>query len=272
MNRFDHEIAVGATEELSLRVSVATLVRVLFVNPNTGQTMLALERTATLRNNNGQSEIAVKAKPFGGAVQIIDALALRNLIGNFQYDSERSRQEKDFRIQINPSSWEKIKEICREHLVHKNPSVLDASPERELMEEFEDTLKVKITGDQYQLKHRGIRIEDKPSRTDNVRAEGHRTVRVYYIFEAWIHDPEIIALMMANAAQYSDEDLQKIAREDALQGGKGRANALLNAGMDDLKRILKASSLDKQSESIHIAGHSLSGNVIALLDEDDFSG
>jgi len=272
MNGFHHEIAVGATEVLSLRVSVATLVRVLFVNPDTGRTTLALERTATLRKNNEQPEIAVKAKPFGGAVQIIDPLALRNLIGNFQYDSERSRREKDFRIQIDPSSWEKIKKLCREHFDSKKPAILDASPERELAEEFEDTLKVKITRDQYQLKRQGIRIEETPSETDNVRAEGRLTARVYYIFEAWMDDPEIIALMLANALQYSDEDLRKIARADALQGGKGRANALLTVELDDLKKLCKASRLDNYRESIHLAGHQLSGNVIAILEDNEFSG
>jgi hypothetical protein len=272
MNRFDHEIAVGATEALSLRVSVATLVRVSFIDPHTGKTMLALERTATLRKNNGQSEIAVKAKPFGGAVQIIDAVELRNLIGNFQYDSERSRQEKDFRIQIHPSSWEKVKEICREHLDGKKPAILDSSPERELAEEFEDALKVKITRDQYQLKQLGIRIEDTPRETDNVRAAGRLTARVYYIFEARIDNPEIIALIAADALRYSDEDLQKIAHADALQGGQGRANALLTVGMDELKQMRTAAGLDKYNETIQIAGHQLSGNVIAILKEDEFSG
>ena len=35
---------IGATNELSLRVSVAMLVRVLFKNPRDGEWMLALER------------------------------------------------------------------------------------------------------------------------------------------------------------------------------------------------------------------------------------
>ena len=39
---------IGATDELSLRVSVATLVRVLFEHPKNGDLMLALERKATL--------------------------------------------------------------------------------------------------------------------------------------------------------------------------------------------------------------------------------
>ena len=35
---------IGATDELSLRLSVATLVRVLFENPKDRELMLALER------------------------------------------------------------------------------------------------------------------------------------------------------------------------------------------------------------------------------------
>ena len=57
-----HEIGIGATAELSLRVSVATLVRVLIQNPNDDELMLALERKATLRRDGrwgrGPSKIA----------------------------------------------------------------------------------------------------------------------------------------------------------------------------------------------------------------------
>jgi hypothetical protein len=45
------EIGVGATQDLSLRVSAATLVRVLFENPGDGNLMLALERKATILSN-----------------------------------------------------------------------------------------------------------------------------------------------------------------------------------------------------------------------------
>jgi hypothetical protein len=45
------KIGIGATNELSFRVSVATLVRVLFENPDDGELMLALEHKATLLEN-----------------------------------------------------------------------------------------------------------------------------------------------------------------------------------------------------------------------------
>ena len=266
----DHqEIGVGATEELSLRVSVATLVSVLFDNPEDGRTMLALERTATLRDIEGRPELIVKAKPFGGAVRLTNPQILKEQIGYFQYDSERSRAEGDFRIQIYPPSWEKVKEICWEHLKGMEKDILDSSPERELAEEFEETLNVRITSDQYHLKPRGMIVEDLPVGTDNVRAEGLPTVRIYCVFEARMEAPEIIRMMLANHRGYSEKDLQNMAWEDALQGGKGRANAILALGLDELKKLYRSIATDRRREPISIRGHQLDGNVLAILEEVD---
>ena len=104
------QIDVGATKELTLRVSVASLVEVLFESPDNGRQMLTLERAATLQAGEGRSDIVVTTKPFGGAVRLISPHALKDVIGNFHYDSDRSRQEGDFRIQINPASWQMIKD------------------------------------------------------------------------------------------------------------------------------------------------------------------
>jgi len=266
-----HEIGVGATDELSLRASVATLVSVLFNGPEDGRRMLALERTATLREIEGRSEVTVRAKPFGGGVRLINPQALMRLIGHFHYDSERSRREGDFRIQIHPASWEKVKEVCWEHLKVTEKGILDSSPERELAEEFEDTINVKITPDQYQLKPRGIIVEDLPGETDNVRAAGLSTVRIYYVFDAWMEAPELITMMLANNRQYSDKDLQKIAWRDARQGGRGRANAILTLGLDDLKEVYRSIPMDRRIGSIRVGEHQLDGNVLAILEEVDQS-
>jgi hypothetical protein len=96
MKPINQEIGVGATEGLSLRVSVATLVSVLFDDPEDRRTMLALERTATLREIEGRPEVTVRAKPFGGAVRLTNPQALQGLIGHFQYDSERSAGKETF--------------------------------------------------------------------------------------------------------------------------------------------------------------------------------
>jgi hypothetical protein len=265
----DQEIGVGATEELSLRVSVAVLISVLFDGPEDGRTMIALERTATLREIEGRPEVTVRAKPFGGAVRLINPQALKGLIGRFRYDSERSRREMDFRIQIRPASWEKVKEICWEHLNETEKGILDSSPERELEEEFEGALDVRITPDQYHLKPLGIIVEDLPIETDNVRAEGLPTIRIYYVFEARMEAPEIITMMLSNSRRYSDKDLQEMAWKNAQRGGKGRANAVLTQGLDDLKDVYRSIPTDRRGGPIHVGEHQLDGNVLAILEEID---
>ena len=89
-----HEIGVGGTAELSLRVSVATLVRVLFKNPKNDEFMLALERKATLRETDNGRVVEVKSQPFGGAIRILELNTVRDLIGDFHFDSEHSRSEQ----------------------------------------------------------------------------------------------------------------------------------------------------------------------------------
>ncbi len=263
------EIGVGATEELSLRVSVAALVSVLFNGPEDGRAMLALERTATLREIEGRPEVRVRAKPFGGGVRLINPQALQGMIGHFHYDSQRSRRERDFRLQIHPASWDKVKEICREHLQETEKGILDSSPARELAEEFEDTLHVRIIPDQYHLKPQGMIVEDMPSETDNVRAAGLPTVRIYYVFQAWIKAPELITMMLSNSMRYSDQDLRNMAWQDARGGGQGRANAILVLGLDDLKDVYRSRSTQVRGGLIHVGEHQIDGNVLAILGEID---
>ena len=74
------EIGVGATDELSLRVSVATLVRVLFKNPNNDELMLALERKATLRRTAEGGAVRVKSQPYGGGIRILDLSTVHDLV------------------------------------------------------------------------------------------------------------------------------------------------------------------------------------------------
>jgi len=256
---------VGPTNTLSLRVSVASLVSVLFQNPENGKTILALERTAILRKNNGETEIIVKAKPFGGGVRLTNPRALKKLIGNFNYDSERSSKEHDFRIQINPDSWKMIIKICNEHWMKIRNEILDPSPERELAEEFEDSLGIQLTPNDYSLRPKGMLVDDKLNETSNVNAPGISTVRVYYLFDAVMKNPEIIQMMLDNSNIYSDEDLKKTVLEDARQGGKGRANAILSVVLEDLQKYYSSLPNDKRSGLISYGEHQLNGNVQTIL-------
>lgn len=225
-----HNPGIGATPDLSLRVSVATLVRVIFKHPINAEWMLALERKATLR----EDKVEVKTQPFGGAIRILDLDVIHNLIGDFHFDSERSRAEQDFRLFIRPSSWPAIRDACIERLSILDDPVLETDPARELTEEFTDALRINLQPEQYIRMPVATVIENEAAPTENIHASGSNTVRVYRIFEATIVDSSLADGMMKNSEGISHQDLCERAVEDAQSGGKGRANAVLTL---PLKRV-----------------------------------
>src|SRR5215207_6754898 len=172
---------IGATQELSLRVSIATLARVLFENPRDGDLMMALERKATLHETENGREVKVKSQPFGGAIRILDPGMIRDSIGYFHFDSERSRSEQDFRIFIKPSDWPAVREFCIQHFNHVDDPVLETDPARELAEEFADVLKINLQPEQYICKPLTTVIKNDPAPTENIHTRGIPTVRVYRI-------------------------------------------------------------------------------------------
>lgn len=255
---------VGRTAELSLRVSVASLARVVFPIPEDGELMLALEHKATLLP--GEERVVVKAQPFGGAVRILDLQALRSLIGDFHFDSERSRSEQDFRLFIRPSDWKAVRDFCLREFGRVEDSALESDPGRELVEEFQDALGIELRPDQYMVEPAGTVLENEPARTRNVRAAGWPTVRVYQTFEAQILDPALCWAMLANDAGNSSEILRGLALDDARQGGPGRANGMLVASMQGVCDAYLALSPDQRSRPLPFRDTILDGNVLAILE------
>ena len=260
------EIGVGATEDLNLRVSAATLVRVLFKNPRDGNLMLALERKATLREAEKERLVEVKSQPFGGAIRVLDLRALRERIGDFHFDSERSRSEQDFRIFIRPSAWETVREFCIEHFSRVDSPVLETDPGRELAEEFADALKINLKQDQYIHKPVATIVEDHPAPTKNIHAKGILTVRVYRIFEATVSDTSLALTIMTNSESLSHQDLCDLALEDAQNGGKGRANAILALQMKFIRNIYLAMSPKERLGPILFEKNLLDETVPVVLD------
>ena len=257
-----HNPGIGATAELSLRVSIATLVRVVFQHPNNDKRMLALERKATLHEN----KIEVSSQPFGGAIRILDLGAIHNLIGDFHFDSERSRTEQDFRIFIRPSSWSVLREFCIQHLSVVDDPVLETDPNRELTEEFFDAIKINLQPGQYVSKPVTTVIENEAVPTDNIRARGIETVRVYRVYEAFILDTVFIDNMISNSASLSNQDLSEIALKDFKNGGKGRANAMLTLPLKQLSDHSLAMPPKERNSPIVFEEHKLSETVFAVLE------
>ena len=122
-----------------LRASVATYNQVLFPHPEDGTMMLALERKATVLKDGS---VSVQSQPFGGGIRILNPAPLQKIIGKIQFDSERSKQEQDFRILIPPSKWELIKEYTLHHLELDDEDDVEreSGPDRELTEECMETI------------------------------------------------------------------------------------------------------------------------------------
>jgi hypothetical protein len=257
-----HNPGIGATPDLSLRVSVATLVRVIFKHPGNTEWMLALECQATLH----EKKVEVKTKPFGGAIRILDVEAIHDLIGDFHFDSVRSRTEQDFRLFIRPSSWPVLREFCIECLNRDNDPILETDPKRELVEEFTDTLKISLQPDQYTIKPVATFVENEATPTENIHAQGSHTVRVYRIFEATITNSALAHAMLINSERSSYKHMCEFALEDARTGGKGRANAVFAFPLKAITDTYLAPSLKERSSPTFFEGTRFDETVPVVLE------
>jgi hypothetical protein len=262
-----HEIGIGPTAELSLRASVATLVRVLFKNPNDDELMLALERRATLRGTEGGGAVRVKSQPFGGAIRIFDVRTICDLLGDFHFDSERSRAEQDFRIFIRPSAWSLLREFCLEHISLDDDLILETIPTRELVEEFAETLGIDLQPEQYFCGPVATVVENKATSTEHIYARATPTVRVYRIYEASITDVFFLHVMLRRSAGLSHQGLSELAIADAQKGGKGKASAVLALPWKRLQSIYRAMLPATRNFPVMFESNRLDSTVAAILEE-----
>jgi len=249
-----------------LRVSVATYAQVVFPHPKSGITMLALERKATVLDDG---RISVLAQPFGGGVRILDSTSLQEIIGEIQFDSERSKQEQDFRILIPPSKWEAVKQYCLCHLGNPDDTELESTPDRELAEEFEETFHFRLKPNQYTIQPIGIVIEDNPVQTKNWHARGWQTVRVYRTFKVELLNGIICKALLAASQGCSDQELGNIALEDAHRGGRGRANSVLALPLKLVTEAYLVLSSEKRYGRLMVENHYLDESVLVVLGNVD---
>jgi hypothetical protein len=261
-----HNSSIGATPDLSLRVSIATLARVIFKHPNNGESMLALERKATLHETENGRVVQVKSQPFGGAIRILNVDAIYNLIGDFNFDSEQSRSEQDFRIFIRSSSWPLLREFCIQHLSRVDNSILESDPSRELIEEFHESLKINLQPEQYASKAAATVIENEAKPTENIRAKGIPTVRVYRIFETRIMDSVLTQVMMRESEDHSTEALRELAWRDFQNGGKGRANTVLALPLKQIVDFYLTTSPEERDFPIVFQENHLDETVSVVLE------
>lgn len=250
-------LGVGPTPELTLRVSAASLVRVTFPNPDDGQVMLALERKA----GAGPNGTAVVAQPFGGGARLLRPEALLGRIPAFHFDSLRARDEQDFRILVRPEDWPAVRRFCVEQFSAGGGDALEADPARELAEEAAETLGFDLLSAHYRLKRLGILVEGQPQATHNIHAERVPTARIYHLFEAELLDEGLARLILARSVDLPDSRLAQMAQASP----RGRANSVLALPLDALRRAYLDLPAERRDGTWTAEGHTLSGNVAALL-------
>lgn len=261
------DIAIGPTEDLRLRVSAATLVRVTFPHPDSGAAMLALERKAAFKPVAKRKTITVIAQPFGGGIRIHQPADLLAQIGIFHFDSPRSKDEQDFRILIRPADWDAVKRCCLSAFRAGRAAFLETDPMRELAEEFNDALQAALSPTQFRLKPLELLVENKSVHTHNLRAANLPTVRIYAIFEAQLVDPALILRLLANSMDITDQHLIEMAENDKRQNNKGRSNGVLTMPVDLITKMYQDLPPERRNNPIIAEGRYLEGNVAAILPE-----
>lgn len=248
-----------------LRASVATYNQVLFPHPEDGTMMLALERKATVLKDGS---VSVQSQPFGGGIRILNPAPLQKIIGKIQFDSERSKQEQDFRILIPPSKWELIKEYTLHHLEldDEDDVELESGPDRELTEEFMETINLKLHPGQYTVQAMGFVIENAPVQSKNDYSRGKLTVHLYRVFRVQMIDPILCRIMYGISQLYSDQDLAELAQQDFEHGGLGRANSILTLPLNKVIDAYLALPPEARYQNIVIENHELDESVLAILE------
>jgi hypothetical protein len=120
--------------------------------------------------------------------------------------------------------------------------------------------------EQYFQKPVSTVVEDEPAPTENIHARGFQTVRVYRVYEAHVSDPSLAHAMLRNSQSLSHQDLSELAWEDAQNGGKGRASAILALPLRRITDFYLAMPPKERNASIFFEQNRLDETVAAVLE------
>ncbi len=263
------QVGAGPTDDLSLRVSVAALARVVFPHPDDGTRMLALEHKATLARPPRPPEVTIKAQPFGGAVRLLNIDRFLSFVGDFTFDSKRSRSEGDLRVFIRPSRLDAVHKFCLSDASRRAGSDLETDPSRELKEELEDALGFQPGPQSYAMQRIGIVLENQPTPTSNARSAGQLTARIYWVYEVRILDVALCRSLLASSQSNSVEVLHQMALDRYRRGEPGWATAALVLPIHQIREAYLATSPEDRGQPLLFQNMMLAANVPAVLEGVD---
>lgn len=146
-----------------------------------------------------------------------------------------------------------------------NDSELESAPDRELAEEFEETMGTELKRSHYAVEPMGFVVEDNPVRTENRYARGFSTMRVYRTYRVNLLDAEFCRNLLAASQRISDEELGR----RALNREKGRANSVLILPLITVTEAWLALPPGMRYRKINLDGCELDESTLVILDDMD---
>ncbi len=176
---YQKAIAIGRTPELSLRVSAGVLNRVEMPHPETGQTLIVLERNLIARlNKNQEFEPNWHLQPLGGSSRLNRPNKLLEIIKKFNFENSWAKENQDFRLYIRPEDLAKVVEFTEYHFEHKETEVIRLNAKHEFYEELLECLGI------YQKEHRTLQqLIEQTSNIFNLSEEGLEQAIVFEPFD-----------------------------------------------------------------------------------------
>ena len=245
-------IGIGATPEHSLRVSTGILALTTFRHPVSGKIMAVFEEKVSVKIDEKGEKVTAQLQPLGGASKLLRPLELYQQIGSFNYDEEKSQKENDFRLQIRPQDWDKVKAFAMDHFNHPEKGVVEGSIDRELNEELGDVLKVEVDPAAYQVSHLTVAVQNEPQQTERIEVSGNQTVRVFSVKGVDITDQTLIENITGSSEKTDTTQLIEKARKKAQEKGSAKATGLVIISLEELQAHYRSLDIKKRDEATEI--------------------
>ncbi len=248
-----------------VRVSVGSLTLLTISDPLDQKEYFAFERRATGSSERGRKTWSTKSVPFGGAIKIKDKSALVDLIGDFDFDSDESRENNDFRIIVDRRKWKKIKIFCERSISQNNKRVIDFDPFDEIKEEIWKPTKIEVTRKKLSTKRIGTFANDFPVPTENINTPGKQTYRFYCLYNTRVVDQQLAKKLLKHADLRMDKECGFTAIKSRRTKGDGRYNSILMVGKKEFEEFISSQAQKEIKSGFHYKNFWMAGNVATLF-------
>ena len=255
MNFKKKYLGVGKTLNLNLRISVANLAQVFFIDPRTKALKMVLEHNALF--NDG--DVRMDLRPFGGGCKLLRPDKLYEVIGSFNFDCLKNFNNDDFRIYIKSDDWTIVRNFCLNSF-WQHDGYIESSVSRELSEEMQYS-GINISSNSYHLQDIGPIVQsEEGEETINTHACGALTKRIFNIQNVQIKDDQVIQEILDHVEQKSLEYMRAKSLEK-----KKTINGVFVLDLETLKLMADMSNRGEEEIIINETRYRISTNIPDII-------